>query len=554
MMNRTKPLIWRLIFFLTLSSTAFCQQLVEGTIVDAETGKPLPFSSIGIVGTSKGTSSNLQGQFSISVTEPVSLMVTCIGYESRIVNSLEGVALIKLKPMVTQLDAIVISVKPINANKIIRKAFANITENYNGEPFLQKFFYRHYCKDDDTYGRLIEAYVDVWKNKGYRSLQKSAGEKEQIRVTQLRRSFDKTEMAQGHEHISLGNILETDLVAYQATEKSDHLPFYANVSNLKIDADSYSFAFKGITSYDGQEVYEIAYSYTKDSVLMTSGNHQLLTQARGTLFITTDTYAIIKREEVKSQRKNTIRTSTYYRKYADQYYPYHFILEGINGTSNNGTHAFHIELMSVEIRNRAEEKFTGRLPGRDDLLNIPYDSNFWTSNTILKTTPLEDNIIRDLGGGTSLNSQFYRYHKYEMNVRDGGKNGEEKFNWLKEDSKGNRVLYLIFWSGNILSYRLEFEHAKRLHQQYRNKITFVFLSLEDDEHLWQQLVQKLNLSSNGIINYRIGSNSSIPKSFQVNETPAFILLARNGEVFDLHAKRPGDPLLLPDFNFLLEQK
>jgi hypothetical protein len=188
------------------------------------------------------------------------------------------------------------------------------------------------------------------------------------------------------------------------------------------------------------------------------------------------------------------------------------------------------------------------------LLSFPYDSVFWTSSTILKTTPLEDDIIRDLGGGESLNRQFYRYHQYEMNIRDGGKNAEEKFNWFKEDSKGNRVLYLVFWSGNFRSYIIELELVKRLQQQYRNKISIVLLSLEDDDVLWQQSVEKYSLYVDGIINYRIGRNSAISKSFQIDNAPGFVLISRNGEVFDFHAKRPSDPLLLKDFETLLRQQ
>ena len=194
------------------------------------------------------------------------------------------------------------------------------------------------------------------------------------------------------------------------------------------------------------------------------------------------------------------------------------------------------------------------MPGKDELLNIPYDSVFWTSNTILKTTPLEDDIISDLGGGASLNNQFYRYRQYELNVRDGGKNAEEKFNWFREDSKGTRILYLVFWSDDFQAYRSELELAKRLQQKYRNKVTVVFLSLNDDEKMWQQVVQKNNFSSDGIINYRLGSHSRITKSFKVHESPAFILLSRNGEVFDLNAKRPSDPLLQEDLKLLIEQK
>lgn len=544
---------WFISFFV-LSSSAFSQQLVEGTIVDKESGKPVPFASIGIVGTSKGTSSNLNGQFSISITEPISLKITCVGYESIQINSLSEVALIQLKPIITQLSEIVILDKPVNARKILRKAFANIDKNYTDQPFLQKFFYRHYCKDNKAYGRLIEAAVDVWKDQGYRSVQKAAGEKEEIRVTQLRRSLDKTEMAQGHEPISIGNILQADVVGYQTPAKSEHLSFYTDVSNLKTDFEKYNFTCQAITYYDGLEVYQINYSHKRDSVLTTAGNYIELTQAIGSLFITTDTYAFVKTEDVKSYQGNTIRSLAYYRKYGDKYYPYHFIREGEGNTPENRAHSFHLELMSVEIKNDAKEKFISRLPNKDDLLNIPYDSAFWAGNTILKTTPLEDDIIRDLGGGTSLNKQFYRYHQYEMSLRNGGKNGEEKFNWLREDSKGSRILYLVFWAGNVQSYLVEIELAKRLNKKYRNKITFVFLSLDDDENQWQQAVQKFSLYTDGIINYRIGSHSALAKSLKVEDVPSFVLLARSGEVFDSNAKRPSDALLVEDFKSLIDKK
>ncbi len=542
-----------LMFFLMFSSAALCQQVVEGTIVDDETSEPVPFASISIVGTSKGTSSNLNGQFSLSVTEPISLMITCVGYETYRIKSLAELKEIRLRPVATLLDAIVVSNRPIDAKRIIKKAFANIPKNYSVVPFMQNFFYRHYCKDDSVYGRLIEASVDIWKNRGYRSPQQFAGQNDEIRITQLRRSLDKTEIAQGHEPISVGNILETDLVGYQATLKSDHYSIYANVSNLKIDLDSYSFKFKGITLYDNHEVYQIDYTYKKDSVITPSGNYRIRTIASGSLFITTGNYAFVKTEELKTDGRNTIRTLAYYRKYADQYYPYHFILEGVNKAIDNSSHSTHIELMSVEIKTNAAEKFTGRIPGQDQLLNIPYDSVFWTSSTILKTTPLEDDIIRDLGGGASLMKQFTRYRQYELSTRNGGKDGEEKFNWFSKDSKGNRILYLIFWSGDFKSNLTEFELAKRLNKQYRDKITFVFISLDDDEKRWQQMVQQFNTSSDGIINYRIGSNSSLANTFKVNKIPTYILIAKNGDVFDLHAKHPSDLLLENDFKFLMEQ-
>lgn len=540
------------IFFLLLSSTAFCQQLIEGTIIDKETGKPVPFASIGVVDTSKGTSSNSNGEFSISVIQPFKLKITCVGYESKEVLSSEEINSILLRPISTQLDAIVILDKAPNPRKIVRKAFANIDQNYINHPFLQNFFYRHYCKDDSTYGRLIEASVDVWKHDGYRHLQGAAGDQEEIRVTQLRRSLDKTTMAQGHEPISIKNILQADMVGYQTKIPSEHLSFYNDVSNLKTDFENYTFTFDGITNYDDQEVYQISYAYKKDSVSTTSGGYLYLTQATGSLFITTDTYAIIKTDEIKKLDSNTLRTTAYYRKFNNQYYPYHFIREGKSYLTDYSTHSFRIDLMSVELKTDVTEKFIGNEPDREELSAIPYDSVYWNNNTTLKTTPLENKIIHDLGDGVSLNKQFYLYRQYELNLNDGGKNGEEKFNWYRANSQGKRVLYLIFWSKEFNGYLAELELAKQLQKQYRNKISFVFISLDDDQANWLLTLSRYGFYADGIINYRIGANSSLTKFFNIKEAPAFILLSKNGEIFSQDAKRPSNPLLQDDFKILLK--
>lgn len=539
------------LFFWAVSSTAFGQQIIEGRVVDTETGAPIPFASISVVGTSKGTTSNLHGQFSLTASDSVTIKVTCVGYESRVINSLEEMQLVQLKPIATQLKEVYIFNKPIDPKKIVRTAFANIADNYTDNGFLQKFFYRHYSKKDSIYEKVVEASVDVWKHQGYRAIRRFAGDKEEMRITQLRRSLDITGMVQGQTPISIKSILPADIVGYQTSTQRDHLKLFEEASNLKTDFKNYTFTFDGITNYDGQEVYKIDYAHKKDSVLTKSG-YMELPNASGSLYITTDRHAFVKTENVKSDRANIIRTSVYYRRYADKYYPYHFIREGENHFLEQ-TQSFHIELMSVEIRQGSTEQFTGHEMGREELLKIPYDSSFWDTATILKTTPLEDDIIHDLGGGASLNKQFHLYKQYELNVTDGGKNGLEKFNWFKEDSKGKRILYLCFWDGNLGSYLTDLENIIRLNLLYKNKITFVMIASEIDEIKWQQLVAKHNLFSDGIINYRIGEISEVARLYWIKKTPTFILISKDGSLFDLDAKPPRDPLLEKDFKYLLEQ-
>jgi len=539
------------LFLLAISFAAFGQSVIQATVVDKDSGQPVPFASIGITGTSRGTSTNLNGQFSLSVNASDSIKITCVGYESLTLHPDEVTAIIVLTPAITQLSEVIISSKPVNPRVIVRRAFASISRNYTKSDFQQKFFYRHYCMDDSVYGRLIEASVDILKHKGYRNLRNRSGDHEEIRVNQLRRSLDKTIMAQGHEPISIGNIIQSDLVGYQTKDESPYPKFYEAASNLKTDFEKYIYTVDGITVHDGQEVYMISYQSKKDSILTTSG-YVPSPNASGSLYIAMGSYAIIKTEELKQDGPNTIHTTAYYRKYGDHYYPYHFIREGNNSFAGNHQHAFHIELMSIEIK-PVVENFTGHEPDKIALLKIPYDSVFWSTATILKTTPLEDEIIRDLGGGRSLNEQFYRYQQYEWSTSDGGKNGDEKFNWFKEDSKGERILYISFLDRDCHNYLSELEQIKQLIKQYRGEIAFVFLFVENDEETWRQLLKNYSLFTDGILNYRIGNNSAILKTYHVKEMPSYVLVARNGSTYDISAPHPNDPQLEADFKFLISQ-
>lgn len=523
-----------IIFFWTSSFAALGQQMVEGKIVDAETKKPISFASIIVLGTAKGTSSNLEGEFTLALTGEASLKITSIGYESMVVKSSANLRPIALKPTAIQLSEVVVFNKKVNPRKIVRMAFAGIRNNYDDHPFLEKFFYRHYCKDNETYGRLIEAFVDVWKSGGYLSTPSS----EEVQVTQLRRSLDRTTMAQGHEPISIRNILHADLVGHQSRDRSEHLSFYSDISNLQADFGDFEFTFDGVTTYDGQEVYKINYAYKKDSALLTSGKYQSLATVDGTLFISMDKYAFVKAEETKHFGENSVRSSAYYRKFNERYYPYHLIREGQNYLADSTKHSFRIDLTSVEIDSDVNKKFTGREPSREQLLSITYDSVFWNNNSILKTTPLEDEIIRDLGGGFSLDKQFDLYRHYELNTHDGGTNGEKKFNWLREFSEGKLPLYLFFWSSDCGLYLKELEAAKELQRKFRNKVSFVFLSLDDDEKIWQQAVSRYALFAEGIINYRIGGHSELIKRLDVKGTPAFVLLLKSGE--HVRSKPPSE--------------
>lgn len=78
---RIKPLVLLVALFLFLSYTASAQE-VSGTVKDAQTTEELPGVNILVKGTTTGTSTNLDGEFSLSVPSlSDTLIFTFIGYE-----------------------------------------------------------------------------------------------------------------------------------------------------------------------------------------------------------------------------------------------------------------------------------------------------------------------------------------------------------------------------------------------------------------------------------------------------------------------------------------
>ena len=59
------------------------QQVLEGTVTEAETGMPLPGVTVLEKGTTNGTSTDFEGEFAIRVTGDAILVFSMIGYESQ---------------------------------------------------------------------------------------------------------------------------------------------------------------------------------------------------------------------------------------------------------------------------------------------------------------------------------------------------------------------------------------------------------------------------------------------------------------------------------------
>ena len=98
---RDKKLIW---IFLIVSQFVFSQ--IRGVVKDSISGEPIPFVNIWVDNETVGTTSEVDGSFSLDVKEEKQLVFSALGYETKKSSSKSEIIL--LKPKVFELKEVVI--------------------------------------------------------------------------------------------------------------------------------------------------------------------------------------------------------------------------------------------------------------------------------------------------------------------------------------------------------------------------------------------------------------------------------------------------------------
>ncbi|MEO7080980.1 MAG: DUF5686 family protein [Flavobacteriales bacterium] len=122
-----------LLLCLSLLGTLFAsaQHVVSGRVIDATTKEPLAFVPFVIEGSRVGTTSDIDGRFSLTVPHfPITLRASYVGYEPLMVTiSDERAVIVSLTASNTELQSVKILPTENPAHRIIRRAYASRKEN-----------------------------------------------------------------------------------------------------------------------------------------------------------------------------------------------------------------------------------------------------------------------------------------------------------------------------------------------------------------------------------------------------------------------------------------
>ena len=93
-----------------ISGFCYAQNVITGTVIDAELGSGLPGATVLVKGTSNGVSTDFNGAFTINASGSGTLVVSYVGYDSKEITFSSGLSLgdIALSASANELDGITV--------------------------------------------------------------------------------------------------------------------------------------------------------------------------------------------------------------------------------------------------------------------------------------------------------------------------------------------------------------------------------------------------------------------------------------------------------------
>ncbi|MCX8490539.1 MAG: carboxypeptidase-like regulatory domain-containing protein, partial [Cyclobacteriaceae bacterium] len=208
-----------LALFYALSTFAVLAQklTVSGKVVDKETREPLLFASVGILGKSIGTVTNLQGEFDFHLNTELKynvFTINMLGYktfEAPVWSLLTDSLIIQIEKSTVTLDEVVVS-DSLKGGDILHIALLKIDENYPKNPFVLEGFYRDLKKVANTYVSILEAAISIY-DENYKEPRNKFKLRERVALKEVRRSISYSNKFTSF--FDQGNLLE-DLLLHNS--------------------------------------------------------------------------------------------------------------------------------------------------------------------------------------------------------------------------------------------------------------------------------------------------------------------------------------------------
>ena len=373
---------------------------VRGKVIDELNGSPIPFAHISLSGTFKGTSSNEDGEFEISLTKlPSELLISHLSHEKKLIyvyNEAQELE-INLAPSQMTLQEVTIKAKRNNnaIYQLVKKAYDRLSKSELDMKY-GKAFYRQKSQREERYTEIFELFYDVkYTDTGIKDWAVQEG----------RYAFQN-----GNEYdIFLYNknftLLSRLFSIRQPATESYLIPVNQDVKKL------FDLELKEVIKFDERLIGVI--SYKPKSIVN-------LPATTGELYIDIDNYQILKMEGAFTDAslkiiglsdKNSAWDNyqldfqiSFIDDHSDQLlmdyirinhsFDYYFKKELVGKINTSSLLTFYEHYTPVKNK-KPGGAINYKTSDMEVIDGVGYNADFWSKNPIVKRTPLEEKLIRD---------------------------------------------------------------------------------------------------------------------------------------------------------------
>ena len=375
-----------IILYVLLSSVfAWAQEIVlQGRVVDAETGEVLPYATIYVSG-SQGTLTNADGEFKLKVDKGCTIRISYVGYDKQTIAANAMPETIRLKPYTTDLREL--TIHAINSkqqiNNILKHTIGNLRKDYqNRKDYARRYFSRTLTEmNGESY--ITEAFM----------VARSAVNLRSVVITSGLQGSD-TDDNGGTLNMGYTNIHRLLEVAPMTYESESWESSIKPLTDLRTLHAYYDILVRQTQGGDGKPLYRIDFTWKRDLTPELNCKRNIT----GTAYVDAETCRLLRFDgscNNYTMRTNIASLYSYatsmkfqleYDYFHDAASVSHIVIHGKNEKSS-----FHELLLALD----KEEKLLGHIRNNNgnivtDIRNAGFEPKLWEKYDIVKRTRDEE--------------------------------------------------------------------------------------------------------------------------------------------------------------------
>ena len=244
-----------LIVFLVSLSPVGAQTMLEGRVIDKNTGLGIPFAHVALENTSSGAITDLYGKFVFSFPDGIqgrNLTVSCVGYKTVRLSPADWSGqpiLIRLELDIVELKEVVVT--PEDPVKLIEEAVRRIPENYDTTATMLSGYYKVSSLLEEKNINYTEAFIDIFKPSYHAYVENSKTPGDSIRIR-----YARTKPKEINDW-KLDIMLPWEKSIYQLEYRDVVKDFSTKDKSFRKFMSNYDFELENLVVIDGRNTYMI---------------------------------------------------------------------------------------------------------------------------------------------------------------------------------------------------------------------------------------------------------------------------------------------------------